>query len=1637
MPVDNHSHNQSERGVPPASAARRRPRFINRRNLIIASIGLIAALLALVLVGLIAYRIGFVDRYIAGQIKNTLATYGIRAEIRDFHTSFSPQTVEMLGLELYDAKTGEKLGKIDRILATVRIEDLYAFSLRRNINLKDLQIEGLELWVNFDAQGRSNFRNIHVPPPEPNKRILFAYSTAHVELKNSQIHYGDALHSLSGEARNLRATIQPDDPNAPAASWMNTVTFSSTNSTLVYDGRPVNNIDIEARGRVNQTRAEIQDLTIRSPIAETHLQGVMDDWRNLKYRLNVTSTVDLTQTSDVLQTSTTLRGVGNFVGTVTGDGDRYQVDGSIKSDALAADGVRLQGLNVSAKGSGQGKSYDFNGRAVAQLLTAGDFQLNVVQITGGVMGTGSDFRWVGELRAAAEKSYGTTITGLILRDARAEYQNGVLTASAPQFVGNSLTTSTAKVQNGIQANDLRVRMEDGKTTGTIASAKAGKIQSGETTVNGVNAKGIDFKNDGNVTNVTVQQVQIGEADAFGAQTGSINIAGVRLAIHDGRIQGSTNDINAGTVKLKDGSIENVRINHPVFTVEPSGRYRASADLSLGGGVLGTMQLGPARAAVVATSDQLQLNNIVAEALDGRATGNATISLRKAGTSRVNANFDNFDLSGLLTMVSGRAVPVASKATGKAELTFTGTDFANATGNVNATLVGAAPAGSDIAPLSGDLALTADHGLFQLQRANLKTAATTLTASGQFSIDQPASNLKVDLASTDASELQRLLISSGALPELEEQFRTYGIDLGGRLAFNGTLAGALKNPIVSGHAELGSLMVNQRDVGSLTANIASTAAEMRLTDGRLIQPNGGGAQFALTIPSSGTNNISIDATITRMNAGDLIAVLPVSKATRAQFGDTEAEVSGKININGIPEAMSGSADLSFGKGRLAGEPLQSLTAKATFSGSAVTLTSFDANFDAGHIAGNGKYDTQTKLFELQAHGDRIQLERLQARINNPALPRLRGTATIASLKASGTLDLKASDFSSYKIEFDAESNDATLDGRTAGTVKLVGRTENKQLNVTLTSTGLLGSTPQVVTARVDLSNEKLPATVESSFTNADLSQIIKIILARSRGTDQPALTEEIAVNGTASGVLKVTGNLITENEEGEEVLSWRGLTGTATLSQLTISLPEFSLAADGPLVVDLKSNEIVFHDTHFTGTQTNVSLGGAIATAPGGRNTLAINGRVNLRILGLLSPDLISSGIAELAVNVGGTYENQRVTGRASVTGASISVYLGDQRVTLSSMVGTVLFNARQAQIEKLEGTLGGGKITASGGAQLSGLSISQFLVNLHGTNMTVHYPQDFLSTLDADLELRGNQDVQFIRGDVHVRRTEYTKDIDLAELINQRPQTSIEEGGEFKFVRTAVFDKLRVEGRNALVMRNNLGNLVASVSLQLDGPVKEPIIEGRVTATRGTLNFRNNPYEVTRGLVYFPARYGADPVLNIEAQSVIRGYRVTAMIEGPLSHPTTNVGSEPALPQADVVSLILTGTLSATDTSTSVLAQSGLGTAASLLTDALINAPISRATNRLFGLSRLEISPVISGASSAPTARLTAARRITKDLTVTYSTNIASDPNQVLAVEYRVSNRLSFVAQYEQGSTRNLSTRNNNYSFEIRFRKRF
>lgn len=1593
---------------------KKRWRYFTRRHAILASLIAGGVALVLVLLVLFLFRLGYVDRYIANQIKQTFANYGIRAEIRDFHASFPPQNVEMAGLELYDSITGEKLGEIDRLVARIRVEDLYALSLRRNINLQDLKIEGLELWVTFDEQGRSNFRNLHIPPPEPNKRILFAYSTATVEIKNGVVHYGDERHEISGEARNLEVTIQPDDPNAPADSRMNTVTLNSTNSTFTYDGRAVNNIDVHARGRVSQTRAEIQEAVLKSPVAEARLTGVMDDWRALRYQMNVTSTVDLTQLSDTLQSETALRGAGNFNGTIAGEGDQFKIDGQIQSDALAADNIRLQGLNVTANGTVQGRSYEINGKAVADLLNAGDFQINSLQMAANVMGTGADFRWVGELRAVAARGYGTTIAGLILRDARAEMNNGVLTASSSQFNASGLTSSGARV-NGISASSLQVRNENNVTTAKVGTVKAGTVSASGAQVEGVTANNVDVVDRDGVTSVVVRDVQVGATTAAGAQIGSLNIAGVRLSVRNRRIEGSTADIDAGTVKFADGQAEDVRLARPVFVVEPSGSYRASADLSIGGGVLGSMNMGQARANVVATNREIQLNNFTADVFRGSASGNARVAIARGGTSQVAAEFNDVDIAGPLTAFAGSVVPLSGRATGRVDLTFPGTDVKLASGTVTTRLSAeTGQAGDDRIPITGEIAMRANRGTFDIQQVNLQTPATRLDATGQFAFEGD-SNLQVDLASSDAAELQTVLISSGLLPEVEEQIREYGIGLAGPLAFNGNIRGRLASPNLNGKFSLGSLIVNGAEMGSLSASIAMTDSAISIPDGNLAERDGGGVRFSLVAPRPTQSNISIEATLDRFSARNLFALSPTSNP---QFtSDTESDISGQIKVSGIPDAMNGSADLRFGPGRLAGEALEGMTARATFNGPNVNIESVDVRLAAGHIAGSGNFNTKTRAFDFNGRAENVQLARLTTLANRPGLPAVTGVANF-NAQVSGDLN----DFSNYRVTLDGKAHDVTINGRPAGEIALVGRTENQQLNLSLTSS-LLGS-PQVVAARIDLASEGLAATISTTFTNADLTNLFQLAMPGSG----------VRISGRANGTISARGNLYDE-EEG--IFSLAGLSGSAEFSELSFRVEDVQLNATTPLVVNFRPNEVTFERTRFTGPGTNIVLDGTLATGAGGRQTLHIDGDLNMRVLNGVSPDFFSSGIAQVAVRINGTFEAPRVLGTASLNNASVSVLLGNERWTVSNLKAALRFTANQAQIDSLNGTLGGGRVSATGGALVEGFTVSAFRVNVVADDVTVPFPEDFRSTLDADVEIRGSAREQLIGGLVTLRRTEYTEDIELADLINTRRGESIEEGAEIELTRTALFTALRVEGRNALVVRNNLADLVGSVSLQLDGPVNDPTISGRITATSGTLNFRNDRYDITRALIDLPPGRSADPILNIQAESQIRGYRVIVSLTGPLSQPSAAVRSEPALPQADVVALITTGQLSTGDTSASILSQSEVGAATSLLTDALINAPAQRATSRLFGLTRFEINPVIGTTGSTPAARLTLGRRISKELTIIYSTNVASDPNQILALEYRVSDRLSFVAQYEQASTRRLSARNNNFSFEIRFRKRF
>ncbi|HEX8248222.1 MAG TPA: translocation/assembly module TamB domain-containing protein [Pyrinomonadaceae bacterium] len=1683
---------EEENGSP--AAARRR--FLTRRNFFISMALVAGAILVLVLAGFFVYRYGYFDNYVKNQFITKMDQIGINFTADTFRTTISPMSLELGNATFVDKITGEKLFYINKAKLGLTVTDLYAWQLSRDFRVDSTEVDGAEVWVRFDENGNSNFSNLQFAQEERGY-VNFNYTSVRFNLQNGLIHFGDVERKISADAKNVLLALEPENPEAPDEQKRYKFDFTSTQSNVVYDEKLIEPVDVRARGITDRNGAEITELKLTSPLADTTLTGNIEGWEQFRYNFRIDSTIDLTQTGTIFASGTALRGIGNFSGTVAGEGERYTIDGEVTSDALAASNVRLKALQATAKVNVEDGIYEANGKAIAEMLTVEDFRIDFPQLIGNVRGNGTDFKWFGELQAAAAKTPYGTIASLYIADAIAEYKdeqlnatfgnvtarrffseeaeieflrarnarlnyvNGRADVSLPNVSANNLKVEGAELR-GVQAGNVKVRNQNGRTDiqagnlqaqnlqtkdanlrnlsangvnvtsngttkATVNQLRADELNAQGAKIGNLNASNVDIEQSGNETRVNSDRLQVGSLTTDQAVIGSLNIAGVRLSIREGRVEGTSGDINAGNVNLRNqGNLENVRLVKPVFVLEPSGRYRASLDMSLGGGVLGSVRLGAARANVVATNDEIALNNLTASVMDGNVNGTAVIALNNRNRSRVDAEFTALDLSKLLALQGGRVIPIAGQTTGRANLTFPGTNFKAASGSLTADFVASAgTAERGLMPVNGRLELSATNGLFDIQQANLNTEKSSLSATGRFDLEGSNSNLNLALNSSDASEIQRLINVLNLSPELEQQLTSNEIQLAGNATFNGTLTGNLTNPTIEGRAALDSVLIRGRTLGSLAANLFLNPEAIEFRDGKLQQPDGGNVTFTASIPQTGTNNSSVQATLTRVNTGNLLAALPVNLPEA--FRDLQGETSGTINLNGLPNAASGDLNIVSNNAVVAGQAFDTFEANLTFQNSIVNINKFEGRSADGFLRAGGTYDTNSTAFNLDVEGRGLQLARLRTLFTKSAdFPALGGTI---DLKATATG--RTADSTSYNINFTGTGQNVTINENAVGSVSFTGNTANQQLNANLTAT--FGNQPQVLAASVNFGDPNLPIRAETTFNNTDLAPYIALF--------RPP--DSVTIAGTATGRVFLEGNLYAINAKGEKVFSTENLRGSAEFSQFGLHLNETPFMATSPLVIRFNGSEVTVDNARFAGAGSNLVVNGTKSLNASGTNNLTVDGAINLRVLDVLSKNTFFAGIANLSVRVVGSHADARLTGTAQVENASVSTFVGSERLNFNRINGRILFTSNQAQIEQVVGYLGGGQVVASGGALLEGLQLQRFRLDLRGTNVTAPLPKDFVTTGDAEItisgERRGDAYESLIAGRVRMRRAVYSRDIDLADVIGSRREASISEGTGTPFLGIPRL-ALTIQGENALTVRNNLANLTASADLVVTGDADFPVITGRITANSGTIFFRNDRYEVQRGTLEFPAQSDRAPFINLQAETEIQGYQIFVNLLGELSDfesLNATVRSNPALPQADVVSLITSGNLANTGDGIPTLASTGINTAAEILADALINNPARKATDKLFGLNRFEIDPILSGRRLNPTARLTVGRQINRNLLITYSTNLSEDQNQVLALEYRVSNRLSFVAQYEQGSTTNVTNSRDNFSFEIRLRKRF
>ncbi|HEY0047752.1 MAG TPA: hypothetical protein VGB68_00595, partial [Pyrinomonadaceae bacterium] len=1246
---------EEESGSPAAAAPPRR-RFLTRRNFFISTAGLALIVLLLVLTGFFIYRYGYFDSYVKNQFITKMDQIGVDFTADTFRTTVAPMSLELGNATFVDKVTGEKLFHIDNAKLGLSVTDLYAWQLSRDFRVDSTEIDGAEIWVRFDENGNSNFSNLQFAEEERGY-VNFNYTSVRVSLSNGLIHFGDLSRKVSADAKNVALQLEPENPEAPDEQKRYKFDFTSTKSIVVYDEKPIDPVDVRVRGITDRNGAEITELKLTSPLAESTLTGNIEGWEQFRYSFRIDSTIDLTQTGTIFASGTALRGIGNFSGTVAGEGERYTIDGEVTSDALAASNVRLKALQATAKVNVEDGIYEANGKAIAEMLTIEDFRIDFPQLIGNVRGSGTDFKWFGELQAASAKTPQGTIASLYISDAVAEYKDEQLNAtfgsvtarrffseeaeieflrarnarlnyaggradvSLPNVSANNLKVEGAELR-GVQAGNVKVRNQNGRTDIQASSLQAQNLQTKDAnlrnlsangvnvTTNGttrasvnqlraaevnaqgakignLNASNVDIEQSGNETRVNSDRLQVGSLTTDQAVIGSLNIAGVRLSIRGGRVEATSGDIDAGNVNLKNqGNLENVRLVKPVFVLEPSGRYRASLDMSLGGGVLGSVRLGAARANVIATNDEIALNNLTASVMDGNVNGNAVIALNNRSRSRVDADFTALDLSKLLALQGGRVIPIAGQTTGRANLTFPGTNFKAASGTLTADFV--ASAGTTergLVPVNGRLELTATNGLFDIQQANLNTEKSSLNATGRFDLEGSDSNLNLALNSTDASEIERLIRVLNLSPELQQQLDENEIQLAGNATFNGTLTGNLTSPTIEGRAALDSVLIRGRTLGSLAANLFLNPEAIEFRDGRLQQPDGGNITFTASIPQTGTNNTSVRATLTRVNTGNLLAALPVNLPEA--FRDLQGETSGTVNLSGLPNAASGELNIVSNNAVVAGQAFDNFEVNLTFQNSLVNINKFEGRSADGFLRAGGTYDTNSTVFNLDLEGRGLQLARLATLFTSSKdIPAVTGTI---DLKATATG--RTADSTSYNINFTGTGQNVTINENAVGSISFTGNTVNQQLNANLTAT--FGNQQQVITGSVNFADPNLPIRAETTFNNTELTPYIALF--------RPP--DSVTITGTATGRVFLEGNLYATNAAGEKVFSTENLRGSAEFSQFGLHLNETPFMATSPLVVRFNGSEVTVDNARFAGSGSNLVVNGTKSLNAKGANNL--------------------------------------------------------------------------------------------------------------------------------------------------------------------------------------------------------------------------------------------------------------------------------------------------------------------------------------------------------------------------------------------------------------------------------------------------
>ncbi len=793
-----------------------------------------------------------------------------------------------------------------------------------------------------------------------------------------------------------------------------------------------------------------------------------------------------------------------------------------------------------------------------------------------------------------------------------------------------------------------------------------------------------------------------------------------------------------------------------------------------------------------------------------------------------------------------------------------------------------------------------------------------------------------------------------------------LDLSGSATFQGNVQGSMSAPHLTGQLSAANLHVNGTDWKVFRTGVDASPSSASLRNADLEPATRGRITFNATTglnkwAFTNTSPVQVELNASQMNIADL------TKLTGQQIPVT-GTLNTHVSLHGTELNPIGSGNLALTKVTAYDEPVNSVNVDFNGTGDEAHAN-LSVQLPAGNLQGNVSIRPKEKTYTAQLTSNGIRLDEVQ-------------NLKTKNIDANGVVTLNARGQGSF---------------------------DNPQVTASIQIPSLViqKQTIEQINLQLNMANHAADATLQSSAVHTAINAKAHVSLTGDYPADATLDTQGIPLQPLVAAYAPEQADAVTGQTELHATLHGPLKNKNAIEAHLTVPYLKVAynnniqLAAASPIHVDYKNNVVDVQRSAIRGTDTNLEFQGSIPVSGDAPMSLLLQGTVNLQLAQLFEPDVHSSG--ELKFNINSNGKGPNLGGEIDVVDASFAS--GDMPVGLQHGNGVLTLTSNRVNITKFEGTVGGGTVTAQGGVAYR--PSIQFDVGLAAKGIRMLYPQGMRESIDANLRFTGNTENANLGGTVGLRDLSFTPAFDLSDFVGQFSGVASPPSRGFS---QNVNLNLAVHSTNNVNLVSRTLSINGSANLQVRGTASDPVILGRVILNGGDAIVNGERFVLNSGTVQFVNPSQTQPVVNLDLSTTVQQYNIGLRFRGPADQLQTQYTSDPALPEADIIHLLAFG--STTEASAQASANTTTTQAAQSLIASQVSSQVTSRVSKIAGISQLSINPVLANSTSQgpPGANITIQQRVTGNLFITFSSNVASTQSQVIQGQYQVSPRVAISA---------------------------